>query len=242
MSIEVTLDNPGSAEGIVAVLSSNVLSFKARSDGSAIALAGDITGDVVGDVTGDVAGDLTGDVTGDVTGNIAGEVTASKLVLPEGSPANAVAAQGTITMSGIAVADETFVVDDQTFTWKAARGGTGEVTIGANAPAAVTNIVTAITADLTTVTAADGDGDTVVLTAATKGAAGDAIVLTEDSTNMAVDGSGTLGATTGGIDGTVGDKGDACFDGEYLYLAIDDNTIADDNWRRISLGSVYYGS
>ena len=112
----------------------------------------------------------------------------------------AVAAQGTITMSGLPVADETFVVDTQTFTWKASRSTTGEVTIGADAAECVTNIVTAVGLDLTTVTAEDGAGDTVVLTAATAGSAGNSIVLTESATNMAVDGSGSLGATTEGDD------------------------------------------
>ena len=109
-------------------------------------------------------------------------------------------AQGTITMSGIASADETFVIDTQTFTWKATRTVAGEVTIGANAAEAVTNIVTAITADLATVTAVDGAGDTVVVTAYNPGEGGDSIVFTEASTNMAVDGTGTLGGTTAGVD------------------------------------------
>ena len=114
-------------------------------------------------------------------------------------PLSGVAAQGTITMSGIAVANETFVVGTQTFTWKASRSIAGEVTIGTTAAEAVTNIVTAITADLATVTASDGAGDTVVVTAASVGTAGNSIVFTEASTNMAVDGSGTLGSTTAGV-------------------------------------------
>lgn len=164
---------------------------------------------------------------------------ASRAKKATAAPVNAVAAQGTITMSGVAVADETFVIDDQIFTWKALRGGAGEVTIGADAPAAVTNIVTAVTADLTTVTAVDGAGNTVVLTAATKGVAGDAIVLTENSTNMAVDGTGTLGATTAGVDGTVGEEGDVLWDSSYLYVSIAANTIAGANWRRVALGAAY---
>jgi len=160
-------------------------------------------------------------------------------VLPEKTPVNAVASQGVITMSGVATANETFVVDTQTFTWKASRTVAGEVTIGANAPAAVTNIVTAITADLATVTAVDSTGDTVLVTAATKGVAGDLIVFTENSTNMAVDGAGTLGATTAGVDGTVGVANEVSADASYLYHAIATNTIADANWRRIDLGSAY---
>lgn len=163
----------------------------------------------------------------------------ASVVIPDKTPVNAVASQGTITMAGIAIADETFVVGAQTFTWKAARGITGEVTIGADAPAAVTNIVIAITADLATVTAVDGVGDTVVITAATKGVAGDAIILTENSTNMTVDGTGTLGATIAGVDGTVGVADEIAQDASYLYVCLTTNTIADTNWRRVSVGAVY---
>lgn len=155
------------------------------------------------------------------------------------TPVNAVASQGTITMAGIAVTGETFAIGTQTFTWKAARSVAGEVTIGADAPAAVTNIVTAITADLATVTAVDGAGDTVVVTAVIKGIVGNSIVFTEASTNMTVNGAGTLGTTRAGVDGTVGGKGDAALDATYLYICIDINTIADNNWRRIALGSAY---
>lgn len=106
--------------------------------------------------------------------------------------------QGTITLTGIPTADETMVIGGTTYTFKAARSGAGEITIGADAPATVTNIVAAITADSTDVTAVDGAGDTVVVTAANVGTAGDAIVFTEAATNTAVDGAGTLGTTTAG--------------------------------------------
>jgi phage tail sheath gpL-like len=134
---------------------------------------------------------------------------------------------------------DTFVVGAQTFTWKTARAVLGDVEVGAGASDAVTNIVTAITADLSTVTAAGGAGDTVVLTAATKGTAGDAIVLAENSTNMTVDGTGTLGATTAGVDGTVGVANEIACDGSYLYICTDTNTISGANWRQVSLGTVY---
>lgn len=159
--------------------------------------------------------------------------------IPVDTPVNAEASQGTITMSGVPVADETFVIDDQTFTWAVSRTGAGEVEIGTDAEECVTNIVIAVTADLATVTAEDGAGDTVVVTAATEGAAGDSIVFTEDSTNMAVDGSGSLGGTTPGVDGTVAAENTIVADDSYLYICIDTNTVADANWRRVSLGSAY---
>lgn len=155
------------------------------------------------------------------------------------TPVNAVAATGIITMSGVASADETFVIGTQTFTWKVSRSVAGEVTIGAGASAAVTNLVDAITADITNVTAVDGAGDTVDLTAATKGIAGNSIVLTEASSNMTVDGTGTLGGAVTGVDGTLGLANEIAQNASYLYVCIAINTVADNNWRRVSLGSVY---
>lgn len=113
---------------------------------------------------------------------------------------DAIAAQGTITLTGIPIADETMVIAGKTYTFKAARSGDGEITIGANAAATVTNIVAAITADSTNVTAVDGAGDTVVITAAVAGTAGNALTFTEAATNTAVDGAGTLGTTTAGVE------------------------------------------
>jgi len=166
-------------------------------------------------------------------------VFTGSISIPEKTPVNAIASQGTITMAGIATANETFVIDSQTFTWKAARAAAGEVTIGADAPAAVTNIVTAVTADLATVTAVDGTGDTVTITAVTKGVAGNSIVFTEASTNMTVDGAGTLGTTTAGVNGTVGVANEIAQDATYFYVCVATNTVADTNWRRIALGSAY---
>ena len=159
--------------------------------------------------------------------------------IPEKTPVNAVAARGEITMTGVAVADEIFAVAGQTYTWKAARGGTGEVTIGANVLQAVTNIVNAIAADQTNVTAHDGGVDNVFVTAATKGVAGNSLIFMEAATNMAVDGTGTLGATIAGVDGTVGVANELCADASYIYHAIATNTITDNNWRREGIGSVY---
>lgn len=131
-----------------------------------------------------------------VTGNAVLAITTTNLNLA--TDTQGTAAQGTITMSGIAVADETFVIGSQTFTWKASRSVAGEVTIGASAAAACTNIITAVNADITNVVASQGASTTVLITAASGGTAGNAIVFTEASTNMAVDGSGTLGATNSG--------------------------------------------
>jgi hypothetical protein len=112
-------------------------------------------------------------------------------------------AKGTISLTGISVEDQNFVVGAQTFTWKTLRAGTGEVTIGVDAAASCTNIIAAITADLATVTATQGAGTTVVVTAVTGGSAGNSILFTAGtSANLTVDGAGTLGATTAGATAT----------------------------------------
>ena len=149
---------------------------------------------------------------------------------------NAVAAKGTITMVGVATADQTFAIGAQTFTWKAARaalpGGAGQVTIGAGADQACTNIIAAVTADLATVTAKRGPGNTVIITSVTPGAAGNNLIFTTASTNMGVDGAGKLGGTTSGADAActsmtggatdpdVKDALDAVFAKQYNIVAI----------------------
>ena len=111
-------------------------------------------------------------------------------------------AVGTITLvTGGAVAGETFVIGGQTFTWQTGvRAGVGQVQISTSTTTGGNNIVTAVNADLVGTATAVRVGATVNVTAATPGAAGNSIVFTEASTNMTMNGSGTLGATTpGGI-------------------------------------------
>lgn len=107
---------------------------------------------------------------------------------------------GTITVTGTPVAEETFVVYGQTFTFKAARTGVGEVTIDADNNAQATNIAAAIAADVAEVTAVDST-NTVLVTAVEAapfiGSGGDVIVFTESATGIAVSGTGTL---TNGVD------------------------------------------
>lgn len=90
----------------------------------------------------------------------------------------------------------------------------------------------------TTYSMAQGTGTTVVITAATKGVAGDLIASTETMANGAFD-DVTLGTTTAGVNGTVGTGGQMYYDSSYLYHLDTDNGISDNNWRRISRGSVY---
>lgn len=128
---------------------------------------------------------------------------------------------------------ETFTAETNVFS--ADKLATGADCSAANA---VTALVAAITAsDTQGVGAADGEGNTVVLTADIGGAITDTIAIAEDMEN------GTFGEgvafLSGGEDGTVGVKGAALMDASFLYICKADNDVTGKNWRRISLGEVY---
>jgi len=135
---------------------------------------------------------------------------------------------GTITVSGTPVADETFVVSSQTFTFKASRSGAGEVTISANNIQQAKNIVTAIMADLgSTIFAYCHETAIVTVRNIIGGTAGNTVVLTESATGIAVSGSGTL---AGGVNST--------------YIADRTGTVTPkggqsfaDAWKSINLGA-----
>ena len=116
-------------------------------------------------------------------------------------PTKALPAIGTATLTGIPSADQNLVIGSETWVFKASRSTAYQIAIGADAPATVTNIVNAITADSSVVTAADGSGDTVVITMVAPGYAGNLKAFTKTASNMALDGSGYLGATQAGTDG-----------------------------------------
>ncbi len=156
--------------------------------------------------TTDGSGLMTCDLTADFsylhTVKKGGSLAATGYVVEVQKPAiTAQKAQGTVTFSGIPVADETMVIGTTTITFKAdGSGSVDHCEIGANAGEQVTQLAATL-AECTgnaAWEAEDGAGDTVLITAAVAGAAGDAIVLTEAATNTAVDGGGTLGGTRAG--------------------------------------------
>ncbi len=120
--------------------------------------------------------------------------------------------------------------------------GFADVTLGSGADCSAANAITALVgaftdSDTQGVGAADGTGDTVVLTADVAGTIGNTIVIGETMEK----GSFTedAEALSGGVNGTVGLVDDAMVDASYLYRCIATNTTAGKNWRRISLGNVY---
>lgn len=129
---------------------------------------------------------------------------------------------------------ETFTAGTNVF--DAATLGTTTAGTDCSAANAVTALVASVTAnDTQGVGAADGAGDTVVLTADTKGVAANSIATTEAMANASF-GAGTL---TGGVDGTVGDQWECKVNASYIYVCIAAQTISGTNWRRVSLGSAY---
>lgn len=173
------------------------------------------------------------------------ELQMGDFYLEEGTaPVNGVASQGTLTFSDVVADGQTVTIGTDVYEFDTDASVTEgnilvDVSGGVTASAAVTALVAKITSDGDgTYSAVDGAGDTVVVTAATKGVAGDLIATTETCTNGEWD-AVTLGTTTAGVDGTVGTENDIYRDDSYLYVCIGTQTIADNNWRRISIGSVY---
>lgn len=128
---------------------------------------------------------------------------------------------------------ETFTAVDNVFS--SATLATGADCSAANA---ITALVAAITAsDTQGVGAVDGPGDTIELTADVAGVVGNAIVIGETLPNASFAGGAVL--LSGGVDGTVGVLGESLVDASYLYILVANNTTADKNWRRISLGLAF---
>jgi hypothetical protein len=125
---------------------------------------------------------------------------------------------------------ETFTANTNVFATATLAGGAD-----CSAANAITALVAAITAsDTQGVGAADGAGDTVVLTADVAGVGGNLIEIQETLINGTVP-----GLLSGGVDGTVGAENAIARDASYLYVAVAANTISGKNWRRISLGAAY---
>ena len=112
-----------------------------------------------------------------------------------------VLAVGTITLTGVPLTGEGFTIGPQKFWFRTAAANTNDITIGATAAATCTATITCINTLIPkVVTASQGAGTTVVITAVDPGVNGNAIVFTEACTLFAMDGSGVLGGTTAGVD------------------------------------------
>ena len=169
------------------------------------------------------------------------------------TPVNAVASTGvTLTSNNDNVTNgKKVVLGAITYTFKTTLSADPtvayEVLIGANADATLTNLKKAINGESgagtnystgtvahSLVTCGSVTSHAVALTAKIKGTIGDISVSTDETTL-----SFNNPAFAGGVNGTVGQAGEIRYDTSYLYIAKAANTIADNNWRRVSLGSAY---
>ncbi len=160
--------------------------------------------------------------------------------LPTGTPVNAVAATGTLVIAEPVTADDTMTVGTTVYTFKAgATAAAGQIGLGANEAATKLAIVAAINGAHALVSAAAFDGDNCVLTAKTKGTAGNSIAVAETFTHASNVFNTGITHLIGGVNGAVGGAGETKYDSSYLYVCIADNAVSGTNWRRISLGSAY---
>lgn len=148
-----------------------------------------------------------------------------------GTPVNGVAATGTLTGTTIAWTN-TVTIGGVAYVFEESDLETpNSVLLGASDSDGLDNLIAAIngaagegtlygtgTVAHPTVSAAAGSGDTMVVTARTVGAAGNAITTTAALT------AGSWGAATlaGGVTATEGQAGDQMYDGSYLYTAVAD--------------------
>ena len=149
-----------------------------------------------------------------------------------GNVATVTALIGGVSGNAISIL-ETFAATDNVFSSATLLSGSD-----CSATNAATALASAITAhDTQGVAGVKGSGDTVTLTADVAGALGNTIVIGETMTHGSFAGSATL--LGGGVNATIGLAHDILSDSSYLYVCSANNTVADSNWRRISLGSAY---
>lgn len=140
-----------------------------------------------------------------------------------------VAAQGTMTLTGLPNIGDTIVIDGTTFTFIAAGAVGDQINIGGTVEETIDNIIAVINASMTTVEASEGSGNTVIITAITPGTDGNSLEFIENVNNLTIDGSDTLGGTTFGEDGTI-------FFEEYTHsvnIFLDEKNITDniEKWQ-----------
>lgn len=87
------------------------------------------------------------------------------------------------------------------------------------------------------VTAVKASASTMTCTNLIKGVIGNATVVAKSGTNFTWASSAVL--LSGGVNGTVGIKGQITWDGTYLYICNLTNTIADANWKRLGSFASY---
>ncbi len=169
-----------------------------------------------------------------------------------GVPVNAVAAQGTLTLTAdtgsTILTTKTVTVGGKVYTFKTALTPTeGEVLIGINDEAALLNLLNAINytgtpntdykcaAANVNVVGISSNATTLIVENKIKGVIGNLSAVATTIAGAWDD--TTLGTTVAGVDGTVGDLNTIYQDVTNLYLTVG-NTIADANWNKVVKASL----
>lgn len=183
-----------------------------------------------------------------------------KHVMVNGTPVNAVAATTTLTDGNLSnMANGSSVsLDGKLYTFVTGPVTTeGDILIGTAADDTLLNLANAI-GDSTGMQGGTPNTDyqaaaahpsvsastsvsshAITLTAKTKGAAGNSLPVSASTSPNSHVTVGHSGAFVGGVDGTVGTPWEERVDASYQYTCIGTQTVADTNWRRVSLGSAY---
>ena len=103
-----------------------------------------------------------------------------------------VKATGTVTFTGLPVADETITVNAIVYTFKASASTATQITIGADATSTASNAASKIEANDSAVDASSVAG-VLTITAANTGTYGNAITLAESAANTTVSGANLSG-------------------------------------------------
>jgi len=170
----------------------------------------------------------------------------NRLLPTDGTPVNAVAAIGILTVDTQATANDTMTIGTTTYTFKAgATAVAGQIGIGADVAACKLAIVAAINgtdalnAAHPLVSASAFSTNDCTLTARTKGLAGSSIPLTETLTAVTnIFDRATMGLTVEGVDGTAGVAGEQLIDTSYIYVCLADQNHTGANWKKIALNTL----
>ncbi|HUV85194.1 MAG TPA: hypothetical protein VMV86_05745 [Methanosarcinales archaeon] len=148
-------------------------------------------------------------------------------------------AKGTLTFTGLPVADEVLVIGGETYTFKAARSASGEITIGTTVSITIDNILTAVKTDSSICTTYKLTATTCLVEYYLVGTAGNSVVFTTTVANASLDGGGYLGGTLAG-------RATGITSGKPLYFApvlntpmpdltLDNIGSLDSTWMRFDL-------
>jgi hypothetical protein len=155
--------------------------------------------------------------------------------LTTATPITCVAATGTLTFTGVVSNGETVTIGNEVYEFVTTGEPTEgnhlvDVSGGVTATQAVTALYSSIESNSYIVSAVDGEGDTVVITAVNAGTAGNDIATATTCVNA----SFAKAKLDGGVNGTAGVAGQIRYDASYIYICTAHDGDAT-TWKKASL-------